>query len=76
MMPSYNVHGLFKFVLHHTCECVDRFLREERIDDRTSYLVLMGIANAQQSVRRSYSTIEVFGLEKLPLRAMDPFERC
>lgn len=32
----------------------------------------MGIAKAQQRVRRSYSTIKLFDLEKPPLRTMNP----
>ena len=44
---SHNAYGLFEIILHLTCEYIHRFLRVHGIDDRTSSLVLTGIAKVQ-----------------------------
>ena len=43
IMLLHNIHGFFELILHHTCMCINRLLREQGIDDGTSYLVLVGI---------------------------------
>ena len=70
-MPSHDVNEFFEIILYHTCECIDRFLREHRIDDRTSCIVYTDIAKGQQRVRHSYSTIHIVGFGKTAQRTKD-----